>query len=191
MQYRISVTPDYTQKIIEGTTIISFKTVKKDHPDIMQIDLQEPLIIDKIVWDNQPLEPGAVMHDKNVWLVQVPRAAYNNSHTLTITYHGTPVEAKKAPWDGGWIWKKDKQNRPWMSVAVQELGASAWYPCKDHQSDEPDSGAILAVTVADTLMAVGNGRNINTTQNAGTHITTYSWQVKKSDQQLLHYSLYR
>ena len=55
------------------------------------------------------------------------------------------------------------QGRPWMSVACQGFGASVWYPCKDHQSDEPDNGASLSVIVPDTLVAVGNGRlNINT-----------------------------
>ena len=29
-------------------------------------------------------------------------------------------------------------------VACQGLGASVWYPCKDHQSDEPDNGAIIS-----------------------------------------------
>jgi hypothetical protein len=63
-----------------------------------------------------------------------------------------------------------------MSVACQGLGASVWYPCKDHQSDEPDSGALLSITVPDTLVAVGNGRlkekKMNPDQTA-----TYTWVV--------------
>ena len=54
-----------------------------------------------------------------------------------------PVKHKRPPWDGGWIFTKDAKGRPWMSVACQGLGASVWYPCKDHQSDEPDHGASL------------------------------------------------
>jgi hypothetical protein len=38
-----------------------------------------------------------------------------------------------------------------MSVACQGLGASVWYPCKDHQSDEPEDGANLHITVPDSL----------------------------------------
>ncbi len=64
-------------------------------------------------------------------------------------FAGTPKEAKRPPWDGGWIWTKDKNGNPWMSVACQGLGASVWYPCKDHQSDEPDS-ASLSITVPDS-----------------------------------------
>lgn len=71
--------------------------------------------------------------------------------SVTVYYHGKPREAKMPPWDGGWIWKKDRMGRPWMSVACQGLGASVWYPCKDHQSDEPDNGAVLNITVPDSL----------------------------------------
>jgi aminopeptidase N len=64
-----------------------------------------------------------------------------------------------------------------MSVACQGLGASVWYPCKDHQSDEPDSGAVLQITVPDTLVAVGNGRLINKkSYSPGT--MTWKWEVK-------------
>ena len=66
----------------------------------------------------------------------------------------------RPPWDGGWIWKKDKNANPWMSVACQGLGASVWYPCKDIQSDEPDYGATLNIIVPDSLVGIGNGRLI-------------------------------
>jgi aminopeptidase N len=73
--------------------------------------------------------------------------------------------------------QKDEKGRPWMSVACQGLGASVWYPCKDHQSDEPDSGAVLMMTVPDTFVAVGNGRLINKTSfSPGT--MTWKWEVK-------------
>src|SRR5690606_29980039 len=92
-------------------------------------------------------------------------------------YHGIPRAAKSPPWDGGWIWRKDAQGNPWMSVACQGLGASVWYPCKDHQSDEPENGANLRITVPDSLQAIGNGRLRGTVKNAdGT--TTWNWQVK-------------
>ena len=62
-----------------------------------------------------------------------------------------------------------------MSVACQGLGASVWYPCKDHQSDEPDRGATISITVADTLVAVANGRLISTSSKNG--LSTYTWGV--------------
>ncbi|MGZ5189709.1 MAG: M1 family metallopeptidase, partial [Flavisolibacter sp.] len=88
---------------------------------------------------------------------------------------GKPREAVMPPWDGGWIWKKDKQGNQWMSVACQGLGASVWYPCKDHQSDEPDRGARLTINTTSDLVAVGNGRLKNKLQNG--EVTAWTWEV--------------
>jgi aminopeptidase N len=63
-----------------------------------------------------------------------------------------------------------------MSVACQGLGASVWYPNKDHQSDEPDSGAILRMTVPDSLMAIGNGKMLYK-KMVGNGLSEYAWQV--------------
>ena len=92
---------------------------------------------------NYPQKP--FYNEGNVWHVPLPKAAKNSVHELTVLYHGDPRIAKNPPWDGGWIFTKDAQGRPWMTVACQGLGASVWYPCKDHQSDEPDNGATLSI----------------------------------------------
>jgi len=62
-----------------------------------------------------------------------------------------------------------------MTVACQGLGASVWYPCKDHQSDEPDS-AEMHITIPDSLMCVGNGRFRGKINN-GDGTATYDWAV--------------
>ena len=94
---------------------------------------------------------------------------------LVVYYHGKPRKAKNAPWDGGFVWKRDKSGNPWIAVACQGLGASVWYPCKDYQGDEPDS-AEMHFTVPSDLMAISNGRMRNkTNNNDGT--TSYDWAV--------------
>ncbi len=99
----------------------------------------------------------------------------NDQPTITICYHGKPRIAIKPPWDGGLIWKRDKAKNPWISIACQGLGASVWYPCKDIQSDEPDS-AEIHITAPSDLIAVSNGRIRNKTDNNdGT--TTTTWAV--------------
>jgi len=207
-RYDIWVKPDYATKTIEGRVKISYsilspknkaektKSLAKAISDgkKMQIDLQEPLIIDSINQDafpiigshgNYKLDTSVkISHhlnfekiDKNVYVVSVVGDYSNTQDAITIYYHGKPREAVRPPWDGGWIWKTDSLGRPWMSGACQGLGASVWYPCKDHQSDEPDKGASLSIVVADTLMAVGNGRlTSKASNNDGT--TTWQWEVK-------------
>ncbi|OQP59487.1 peptidase M1 [Niastella vici] len=176
LRYDIAVTPDYATKAIQATNRLTIKVLRPYNK--LQIDLQQPLIIDSILLiaktGNTPL---LFQREGNAWFVTMPALTANTIHSLEVKYHGQPREAVHAPWDGGWIWNKDKQGRPWMTVACQGLGASVWYPCKDHQSDEPDNGASLAITVPDTLVAVGNGRlNAKTPNNNGT--TTYTWEVK-------------
>ncbi len=171
--YDVTVKPDFVNKSIQGTTAITFRVIGSGQR--MQIDLQQPLTVDHIVRDFADSATLEFERDNNIVWVTMPVGAAGVVETIYITYHGTPREAKNAPWDGGWIWKTDAQGNPWMSVACQGLGASVWYPCKDHQSDEPDSAA-LHITVPDTLQAVGNGRLRNTVKNNdGT--TTWNWAV--------------
>jgi aminopeptidase N len=178
--YELFVTPDYGNKSIKGKTIIEYKVLPNQKSDYLQIDLQQPLKIDEIYYDgklyiNYPAKP--YYNEGNVWHIPLPRAKENSLHSITLVYHGNPRIAVNPPWDGGWIFTKDAQGRPWMTVACQGLGASVWYPCKDHQSDEPDNGAVLHITVADSLVAVGNGRLKNKEPHEnGT--TTWTWEVK-------------
>ena len=145
----------------------------------MQIDLQKPFKIDSIYYDgkmyiNDPAKP--YYNDGNVWFIPLPKDPLNSIHTIGIVYHGIPRPAITPPWDGGWIWSKDEKGRPWMTVACQGLGASVWYPCKDHQSDEPDNGASITITVPDDLVAVANGRLKEKRSQNGS--TSWTWEVK-------------
>lgn len=181
--YDVSVRPDFNTRSITGVTQIAFDAVADGQR--MQIDLQQPLVVDSILTDVADFKDGAITvsykaiafaHEVSVVWVDLPQPMkQGEATTITIYYHGVPRAAKNPPWDGGWIWKKDVLGNPWMSVACQGLGASVWYPCKDHQSDEPKS-ASLHVTVPDSLVAVGNGRLGRTVKNNdGT--STWNWMV--------------
>jgi aminopeptidase N len=180
LRYDLSITPDYDKKSIAGRTTIQYKILPNQNSDYLQIDLQQPLKIDTIFYDNKlyinyPAKP--YYNEGNVWHIPLPKAKTNSIHSLSIAYHGNPRIAVNPPWDGGWIFTKDEKGRPWMTVACQGLGASVWYPCKDYQGDEPDNGATLSITVADSLVAVGNGRlKEKRSNNNGT--TTWTWEVK-------------
>lgn len=178
LRYDITVKPDFENKAISGKAIITYKILENEHLGNAQIDLQQPLVIDSIFYGQNKLQSAkGIERMDNVYMILMPKNNTNDERTITIYYHGKPREAIKPPWDGGWIWKKDKEGRPWMSVACQGLGASVWYPCKDHQSDEPDNGASLSVIVPDSLVAVGNGRLTSKLKNNdGT--ATWTWEIK-------------
>jgi aminopeptidase N len=178
LKYDITVQPFFETKSIIGRVTWTAKVIKVSND--IQIDLQPPFIIDSIIYSaiNSPQKNSTLSftRDNNIAIANLTdHPAINSSFQLTIYYHGIPREAIRPPWDGGWIWKKDANGKPWMSVACQNIGASVWYPCKDIQSDEPDNGASLTMIIPDTLLAIGNGRLKKESKNKGW--ATYTWEV--------------
>ncbi len=183
-KYDLHVKFNLEDSSISGWNIITFKVLKKGN--LMQIDLQEPLVIDSIFEINEtPSEPKRTAYKKekvksyykdgNAYFVSTTNNNLQTTNKLIVYYHGKPHVAKNAPWDGGIVWARDKNKNPWISIACEGLGASVWYPCKDHQSDEPDS-AELHITAPSELVSVGNGRLRSKIDNKdGT--STYSWAV--------------
>lgn len=178
LRYDITVTPDFNSRTIKGKNIITlWDSAVGPGSHTLQLDLQDPMQVDSIIYGGQAVP---FKREKNVYWVYVrdSLAKYKitpGERKLEIVFSGVPRPALNAPWDGGWIWKKDEKGRPFISVACQGLGASVWYPCKDHQSDEPEKGASLTINVPDSLVAVGNGKLKNkTTQNG---LASYTWEV--------------
>ena len=169
--YAVDIEPDYQNKTIKGKVDIRFKVLKPGKT--MQIDLQEPMQLSKASIGDKPM---IFSRDGNAFYinasVQFPK---DSMLTLTLQFQGNVTVAKRPPWDGGWIFSKDKLGRPWMSVACQGLGASVWLPCKDHQSDEPDS-MLISITCPDPLLNISNGRLRSVVkQNDG--YSQYNWFV--------------
>ena len=172
IKYDLHITPNIQQHTITGFNTITFLVIALGQT--MQIDLQQPLIVDSIIGMDKKYK---YKQEGNVCWVYTGgwpiRAA--SIQQITIYYHGKPREAIKPPWDGGMVWRKDTNGNPWIGVACQGLGASVWWPCKDHQSDEPDSMAIH-VTINDDLVDVSNGR-LRSIQDNHNGTKTWNWFV--------------
>jgi aminopeptidase N len=172
IKYDISVSPSYSSKIIRGKSTISFKVLRAG--SLMQIDLQQPMQLTNAVCSGTSVQ---FSRDKNVYFITLPNSfAINSVQELELAFEGKPREAIRPPWDGGWIFKNDAKGRSWMSVACQGLGASVWYPCKDYQGDEPDSGANLTIQIPDSLVAVANG--LLKKRVSSEKISSWTWEVK-------------
>ncbi|KPM33149.1 Peptidase M1 family protein [Croceitalea dokdonensis DOKDO 023] len=165
----IEVQPD--KKYISGSNTIRYKVLQPN--TVMQIDLQPPMMIDSIISSGKEL---SFKSSNNVHLVlledeQIP----GDFNELTVYYSGNPKEAIRAPWDGGFSWKKDSLGNHFVATSCQGLGASVWWPNKDHMYDEVDSMAI-SVKVPKDLMNVSNGRLRSVEEDSTTK--TYHWFVQ-------------
>jgi aminopeptidase N len=169
--YDLHVKINLGDSSISGYNLITYKVLKSG--GVMQIDLRVPLEMDSIVQNGKRLQ---FVRDGNTFFVQMARRNKKNAHEIVaVYYHGKPEISKNPPWSGGFIWKRDSLGNPFISTACQTVGASIWWPCKDIESDEPDSQRI-AITVPSQLMDVSNGRLRSTVDNRdGT--TTYEWFV--------------
>jgi aminopeptidase N len=169
--YDLHVRLDPADSTVRGWNGITYRVTGPSRA--MQIDLQQPLEIDSIVQDGRRL---TYRRDGNAFFVSLaakqPKGA---TKALTVYYHGRPTVATRPPWDGGLIWARDPDGGTWISTACQHLGASVWWPTKDTQADEPDSQRV-AITVPDSLQAVGNGR-LRSVERAGDGWATWEWFV--------------
>jgi aminopeptidase N len=170
--YDLHVTVNPADSSIRGWNTIHYKVLKQS-PGVMQIDLQEPLTPDSIRQGNDYM----TMHrDGNALMVilQSPQKAGENRE-ITVYYHGMPRVARRAPWDGGFVWTTDSLGRPWIATADEGLGASVYWPVKDYLADEPDSQRI-AITLPEPLQDVSNGR-LRSMKHNDNGTTTYEWFV--------------
>lgn len=171
--YNLQITIAPTTKSISGKNTIYFKTLSKGSP--FQIDLQAPLKIDSVIFHQKK---QIFKNDFNAWIINLPFAELNpQNDSVTVYYSGIPRAAKTPPWDGGLIWNKDQQNRPWISVACQGLGASVWWPNKDHLSDEPDNGMAICLNAPDSLIVISNGQLIKS-EKQNNKTTSWHYRVK-------------
>jgi len=151
--YHLDLKIDIDKKFISGSNEFNF-TAAADFSKL-QFDLFSNLIVDKVVYNGQELP---FKREFNAVFVDFPKTIKKGTKDkFQVFYSGNPVIAKKAPWDGGFVFSKDKAGAPWVSVACQGFGASSWWPTKDHQSDEVDS-VLISISIPKGLKEVSNGR---------------------------------
>ena len=172
-RYDLNIKIDPDKKYISGYNDITFRVV--ENTSRIQLDLFENMKIESIVMDGKELK---YKRDNDAVFVSFPAPLQKGTEKrLRFSYSGNPVVAKNAPWDGGFVFSKDADGKPWIGVAVQGTGASLWYPVKDHQTDEPDRGASVKVAVPNGLMNVSNGRFMGR-QELKDGYTRWDWEVK-------------
>ena len=172
-RYDLNIKINPEERTIVGYNEIAFKLVESSSK--IQLDLFDNMVIDSIIHNNKKLD---YKREFNAVFIDFPSGlTANSSEKIRFYYSGKPKVAKNAPWDGGFVFKKDRENRHWIGVAVQGTGASLWYPVKDTQTDEPDLGSKISVAVPNGLMNVSNGRFLGS-EDLKNGYTRWDWEVK-------------
>lgn len=169
--YHLDIDVNPYDSTIVGSNEVHYTVLSEG--DILQIDLQEPLKINYVEQDGKMLEwiqegPAYFIHLRK-------KQEIGAQNSIKISYGGRPHIAFRAPWDGGISWKSDDNGNPFVASSCQGIGASIWWPCKDHMYDEVDS-LLVTVSVPEGLMNVGNGQMVNKELKNG-KVTT-EWAVK-------------
>ncbi len=169
--YHLNIKTSPADSSINGYVLISYDVISPH--DLMQIDLQPPLEINRITQEGKELE---FKHDGNAWFVHMDKEQMaGESNELIVYYGGKPKASRRPPWDDGLTWVYDDNGNSFYATSCQGGGASIWWPCKDHMYDEPDSMRFSITTPGD-LMDVSNGRYKGVTKNPdGTK--TWHWYV--------------
>ncbi|MGM0582724.1 MAG: M1 family metallopeptidase [Bacteroidota bacterium] len=168
--YHLQTQVNPEEQYISGSNTIQYEVLESNQ--VMQIDLQKPMKLDSIVQNGKQLDFTSEFNAHFIQLEEEQKEGTLNE--LTVYYSGKPRTAKNAPWDGGFTWEKDENGQHFIATANQGIGASVWWPCKEHPADEPDS-MLISVNVPKPLVDVSNGRLREVEENQNSR--TYHWFV--------------
>lgn len=169
--YELNIQVDTGSRTINGQNTIAFNAVQDFTR--MQIDLFENMEVKSITHKGNVL---SFSREFNAVFIDFPSMIKKGEqHELVVRYGGKPIIAKRAPWDGGFVWTYDTNGNLWAGVSCEGIGASLWWPNKDHPSDEPDSMRIIC-SVPWGLKCIANG-NMEDERRSMDGYMTYSWFV--------------
>lgn len=169
--YHLDVKVNIDKKYISGSNLFRFTATRDLNK--LQFDLFKNLKVERVLYKGRNLK---FKRSFNAVFIDFPEVIKSGTRDeFTVFYSGQPIIAANPPWDGGFVFSKDAQGKPWVGVANQGIGASLWWPTKDHQSDEPDSMTI-SVSVPRGLMDVSNGR-LRSKEDLGDGYIRYNWFV--------------
>jgi aminopeptidase N len=170
------VKPD--SRSIEGDAKLDFG-VKAPIADLL-LDLDPELAVSAIRIDGQALPDSAWRNPDGLLRIRLPhKVPAGGQLTAEIRYAGKPHVARKAPWDGGFVWARTADGKPWVGSAVESEGCDLIWPCIDHPDAEP-AWVDLHITVPAGLAAPANGVLQGIT-DAGDGWRTFNWHARQPD----------
>jgi len=159
---------------IRGDALLTFGT--RAPVARIDLDLDRNLPIDAIEVDGQPLQASSWSNPEGRLAITLPRRLEPGQQVaIRVRYHGQPHVAKRAPWDGGFVWSQTPDGQPWVASAVEGEGCDLFWPCIDHPTGKPKQ-VDEHISVPAPLVAAGNGIAMGVTEADGWR--TWHWRTK-------------
>ncbi|KUJ63063.1 peptidase M1 [Flavobacteriaceae bacterium CRH] len=169
--YHLDIKVNPSERTITGSNTVRYTVLTENNT--MQIDLQEPMQIYKVTQNGKELK--FVRNGNAFFISLIENQKVGETKEIVISYGGKPKEAVRPPWDGGLTWQKDKNGKDFIASTCQGLGASVWWPCKDHMYDEVEN-MLISVNVPGNLTDVSNGR-LQSVKKEKDGTKTFNWYV--------------
>lgn len=168
----LGIRVDPVRHWIEGDARLTFLATAPLRRVVLDLDRNLP--IDTVEVDGKALPRRAFRNPEGRLQIDLPSPlAAGARTTVRVVYHGSPHTAVRAPWDGGFVWSKTPDGKPWVATAVEGEGCDLFWPCIDHPMGRPKL-VDEHITVPAPLVAVGNGVARGMDEVDGWR--TYHWQ---------------
>lgn len=165
--YDIHVTIHPVRKSIQGF-VTSY--LQLTNPSvIIQLDLDAHLVIDSVKQHTHTLK-----FTRQHTAVYVELNSSETDQAVTVYYHGKPAVARHPPWEGGFVWSRDKNKKPVVALACEGEGAKTWLPVKTYLGDEPDSVSMY-LSVPKDMVGVSNGKLVSVSEDSA--MKTFHWKT--------------
>ncbi|MFJ6023223.1 M1 family metallopeptidase [Brevundimonas sp. NPDC092305] len=169
----LTVLPD--QKAMRGVGVLDFTALAP--VDRLVVELDALFDVSDVQVDGQTIARDGWSNPEGRMTIQLPRTLQAGETTsLRIAYGGQPRTARRAPWNGGWVWATAPTGEPWIATAVQLDGCDLIFPCIDNSNAEPGQ-VDIHITAPSNLSAPANGTFQGKTDN-GDGTTTWNWTVR-------------
>jgi len=170
----LSLRVDPSSQSITGDALLTFSVTAPLTRIAVELDRNLP--VDSVTVDGVALAPTAISNPEGRLYLTLPTALAAGARTaIRIRYHGTPHVAKRAPWDGAFVWSKTEDGQPWVSTTVEGEGCDLFWPCVDHPQGKPKL-MDTHITVPAPLVAAGNGVSMGMDEKDGWR--TWHWRAK-------------
>lgn len=142
----------------------------------LAVELDRNLPVDSASVDGVELARSAISNpDGRLYLTLPSPLPAGARATVRIRYHGVPHVAKRAPWDGAFVWSKTADGQPWIATTVEGEGCDLFWPCIDHPMGKAKL-IDLHISVPAPLVVAGNGVAVGMDDKDGWR--TYHWRAK-------------